>query len=238
MKPKQPYIPLYIGDWERDTNCLSVGGEFALLKLTFKLFNAEKKGQFIANYRTLSILFKSNLDETKAFFNELIENNILDIEEIEPNKFCIKSRRMIREGNISTIKSEAGLQGGRGNKSKRKAKAKQTESKSKAKVKQNPDIDNDIIVKQLNAASGKNFSPDTVKTIELISARKRDGFTLKDFETVIKFKCSEWLDDEKMCEYLRPETLFGNKFESYLNSVPKKQPTKPNTISQSEYAKP
>ncbi len=136
---KQPYIPLYIGDWEKDTNCLSPLAEFALLKLTFKLFNAEKRGVFIANYRLLSTLFKSDLATTTEIFNEIIFNNVLDIEVADGGLFIIKSRRMLREATISEIRANSGKSGGRGNK-------KQTKSKLKAKAKQIPDndIDNDI----------------------------------------------------------------------------------------------
>jgi len=46
-----------------------------------------------------------------------------------------------------------------------------------------------------------------------------DGFTLEDFKTVIDKKCADWLNDAKMCKFLRPETLFGPKFEGYLNEI-------------------
>ena len=136
---KVPYIPLYIGDWEQDTNCISPLAEFALLKLTFKLFKSEKKGVIVTNFNTLSILFKSDLPKTKEIFNELYENNILNFEFIEDDKIRIISRRMVREGNLSEIRSNSGKEGGRGN----KAKQKQTKSKTKAKVKQIPEYDND-----------------------------------------------------------------------------------------------
>ena len=47
------------------------------------------------------------------------------------------------------------------------------------------------------------------------------GLTLKleDFKLVIDIKAAEWLNDTEMNRYLRPDTLFGSKFEIYLNSV-------------------
>ena len=54
-----------------------------------------------------------------------------------------------------------------------------------------------------------------------IRARLKEGFTLDDFKTVIDKKCAEWYGTE-MQQYLRPETLFGTKFESYLNAPVKK----------------
>lgn len=49
-----------------------------------------------------------------------------------------------------------------------------------------------------------------------INARLNEGYTVDDFYEVIDKKYDEWQGTE-MEKYLRPETLFGNKFESYLN---------------------
>ena len=73
------------------------------------------------------------------------------------------------------------------------------------------------IVLYLNKKSGKNFRYSSKKTKDLIQARLNEGFTIDDFKTVIDKKCDEWLCDTVMNKYLRPETLFGTKFESYLN---------------------
>lgn len=235
---KVPYIPLYIGDWEQDTNCISPLAEFALLKLTFKLFKSEKRGVIVTNFNTLSILFKSNLDKTKEIFNELYENNILNFEFIEDDKIRIISRRMVREGNLSEIRSNCGKNGGRGN----KANVKQSKSKAKAKDKQIPEYDNDnnilLVVKYLNEKTLKNFSEKSAIAIKNISARLKDGFQVSDFNLVIDTKVKEWVDDQKMCKYLNPETLFGNKFEKYLNEVPKRnilaQQVKPMTDEEHE----
>jgi uncharacterized phage protein (TIGR02220 family) len=72
------------------------------------------------------------------------------------------------------------------------------------------------IVEYLNRKCNKNFKPTTKKTQSLINARIREGFTLDDFKRVIDIKCNQWLGTE-MEKYLRPETLFGTKFEGYLN---------------------
>ena len=55
-----------------------------------------------------------------------------------------------------------------------------------------------------------------------------EGYTLDDFIAVIDKKTDEWLDNEEFSKYLCPETLFGTKFEKYLNQkvVNKKQPVK------------
>ena len=81
------------------------------------------------------------------------------------------------------------------------------------------------IVNYLNDVAGKKFKHTTRKTQTLIKARLREGFTVDDFKRVIDNKTKEWKHDPKMNKYLRPETLFGTKFESYLNEVPVEQNT-------------
>ena len=75
-----------------------------------------------------------------------------------------------------------------------------------------------IIIEHLNKELSKNYKA-TTKNKSLINSRLSEGFTLEDFKYVIKLKSDEWGEDEKMSKYLRPETLFGNKFESYLNQI-------------------
>ena len=73
------------------------------------------------------------------------------------------------------------------------------------------------IVASLNEAAGTSYRPTSKKTRQLIHARWAEGFRLPDFEAVIGTMSAAWLHDPKMAAYLRPETLFGTKFESYLN---------------------
>jgi uncharacterized phage protein (TIGR02220 family) len=73
------------------------------------------------------------------------------------------------------------------------------------------------VVTYLNEKTGKNFKHTSQKTQSLINARLSEHFTEADFITVIDNKVAKWLNDAKMAEFLRPETLFGTKFESYLN---------------------
>ena len=72
------------------------------------------------------------------------------------------------------------------------------------------------IVDYLNSKTGKTFRYQTPKTQKHINARLSEGFTVDDFKTVIDKKTADWLKTD-MERYLRPETLFGTKFEGYLN---------------------
>lgn len=72
------------------------------------------------------------------------------------------------------------------------------------------------IIEYLNDKADRKYKHSTGKTKTLIKARWNEGFTLDDFKTVIDKKVSSWSSND-MSKYLRPETLFGTKFESYLN---------------------
>ena len=74
------------------------------------------------------------------------------------------------------------------------------------------------IISHLNEKAGTSYRHTSKATQKHIKARLAEGFKIDDFNTVIDKKCAEWLGDVKMEKYLRPETLFGTKFESYLNA--------------------
>jgi uncharacterized phage protein (TIGR02220 family) len=76
------------------------------------------------------------------------------------------------------------------------------------------------IVDYLNEKTGKNFKHKTAKTRKFIEARWNQDFRLDDFKKVIDVKTDEWLNTDSD-KYLRPETLFGTKFEGYLNQKTK-----------------
>jgi len=80
-------------------------------------------------------------------------------------------------------------------------------------------INNNIysrVIEHLNKRIGANYRASSFKTKRLIDARLRENYSLDDFKTVIDKKCVDWMNTD-MQKYLRPETLFGTKFESYLN---------------------
>jgi uncharacterized phage protein (TIGR02220 family) len=73
------------------------------------------------------------------------------------------------------------------------------------------------VISYLNQKTNSSYKTTSKKTKDLVRARVNEGYTLEDFKTVIDKKSQEWLNDNQMNRYLRPETLFGTKFESYLN---------------------
>ena len=88
------------------------------------------------------------------------------------------------------------------------------------------------ICERLNTLSGTAFKDKSKDTRKHIKARFEEGFTLEDFYTVIDKKVAEWRGTD-MEKYLRPSTLFGSKFESYLNQCDK--PSRETVKGQREY---
>lgn len=84
-----------------------------------------------------------------------------------------------------------------------------------------------IPIVYLNQVANKRYKF-VDKTKKFLLARFNEGYTLEDFKQVIDVKTEEWKDNPEFFKYLRPETLFGSKFDSYLNQKPKTAKSKPD----------
>lgn len=80
----------------------------------------------------------------------------------------------------------------------------------------NPDKEIKEIVEYLNKKTNSKFRYTDKYTKTLIKDKLNNGFTLADLKIVIDKKVKQW-DNTTWSNYLRPSTLFGNKFENYLN---------------------
>ena len=128
-----------------------------------------------------------------------------------------------QSNNYSTNKSEQ-LQGFKGDKQQQSNNNLTILSKKKEK-------NNNIYslgIDYLNRKANTNYKSSTKNTQSYINARVSEGFTVEDFKKVIDSKSKEWMNTD-FEKYLRPATLFGTKFENYLNEANKKVPTKVDT---------
>lgn len=114
--------------------------------------------------------------------------------------------------DANTERKRNGARGGRPSKG---SEVKLPEKKTDVPEKKKEVLLYKDIVDYLNAKAGKNFKVNE-RTKTFIHARINEGYVLRDFQTVIERKTAEWKGTE-MDQFLRPETLFGTKFESYLN---------------------
>lgn len=95
------------------------------------------------------------------------------------------------------------------------------------------------IIDYLNSKLGSNYRYKTESTNKLIRARLNEDFTVADFKQVIDTKYASWINKPEMVGYLRPSTLFGNKFEQYLNEKVKhsaqSEVSNQNQVSKEEF---
>ena len=102
-------------------------------------------------------------------------------------------------------------------------KQQQSNNTTKKKEKDNNNIYS-LVIDYLNRKASTNYRATTKNTQSFINARVREGYTVEDFKKVIDSKSKDWLNTD-FEKYLRPATLFGAKFENYLNEANKKEPT-------------
>lgn len=76
------------------------------------------------------------------------------------------------------------------------------------------------IIEHLNKVSGRSFPIDNLETFELIERWIKEGRSVRDFKIVNEVKSEEWSQIPKMAGYIRPRTLYGDKFLDYLNQNP------------------
>ena len=187
---------------------------YLLLNATHDSYDAEfkskritlKKGQLITGRKVISDKFNISESKVQRILKKLeIEQQI---EQQTSNK-----KRLITVLNWSDYQ---------------KSNNKTTTSEQQVNTNNNDNNENNkYIVDYLNEKASKNFKHTSAKTKEKISARFNEGFTVDDFKRVIDIKVGSWLKDKEMNKYLRPETLFGTKFESYLNEELKEIQTGP-----------
>jgi uncharacterized phage protein (TIGR02220 family) len=75
------------------------------------------------------------------------------------------------------------------------------------------------IITYLNKVAGKKFSPTDENNAKPIRKRLVEKYSFQDFKQVIDVKTPKWKGTD-MDDYLRPQTLFGGKFNAYLNELP------------------
>ena len=153
--------------------------------------------------------------------NEIQENYVKVAEKRMKNKVGYEKKPILKTAESSTKLSGTDIQLSEMQiqlSENIQTKVKETKVKER-KVNKREEVE--IILNDLNERLGlkKGFSANSEKTHGLILARLKEGFVLDDFIIVNEKKSDSWKTDPNMCKFLRPETLYGNKFEGYLNEI-------------------
>lgn len=182
------------------------------------LFNGElitvKRGQILTSVRKLSGRWKWSVNKVYRFLELLISDEMLQ-------KESDNSRTLLTIVNYSVFQDcEYTNEHSNGNSDDTPTN---TPSEHKQECKECKEDNNNIIVEQikeiveyLNLKCGTHYRHTTANTKKHIKARLKDGYSFEDFKDVIDKKYKEWKGTE-FERYLAPDTLFGTKFEKYLN---------------------
>jgi uncharacterized protein YdaU (DUF1376 family) len=136
---KQPYIPLYTGDYLQDTRTLPLAVRGAWVDLMIFMWRSRDRGVLIGTLQEFAQMMSCTFDEANFAIGLLQQKNICDFEVLQNGMTKLICRRMQREAKTAAARSEAGKAGAKA----RFVKAND-EAKPQAKPKQNTDIDNDI----------------------------------------------------------------------------------------------
>ena len=184
---------------------------------------AQKNGYCFASNTYLSR--KLNVDRTTIIraITKLKELGYIDtVLNYEENSFEVRSRKIIIKGSGTRTTTELHkCYGGSGtNATYNNINNNNINESYKNNIysRAEPDNASEIpykeIIEYLNKKADRDYRATSDKTRSLIKARVNEGFTLDDFKTVIDNKVFSWKGKADWDKYLRPQTLFGNKFES------------------------
>jgi uncharacterized protein YdaU (DUF1376 family) len=177
---KQPYIPLYMGDWIQDTDCLSIAAEGAWLRIVFKCW--KNNGMFSATMDVFARVCKVSTPEFASILLEWETNNICDIIKGDNGIITVLSRRIRRDKEISASKSENGSKGGSKTQANRKAN-------NQAKAEQKPEYDNEIenaTEDNLNKKESAQKVEDSLFSDEIFVEKLRSAHREKDLRQAFR----------------------------------------------------
>ena len=230
LKNKDPAVLFYTSDFltgATDLTMLERGQYITLLCLQ------HQKGRLSQKIIDLSVpkvsedvMKRFKKDRRGLYYNDRLEKEKKRREEYKENR--LQNLRKKNAQNLQEEQLDNIFLSNKGNSSSHMVSHMEAHSENENKnnildnsnllVNSKDYIDNciNIIVEFLNSTCKTRYRTTTKKTIELIVDKLNAGFTVEDFKAVIKNKADDWLNTE-YSRYLRPSTLFGDKFEEYLN---------------------
>lgn len=135
---KQPYIPLYTGDYLKDTRILPLEVRGAWVDIMIFMWESKEKGTIIGTMDEFALMLGCSLKKANTIIGLLQEKGICDFEVLKNGHIKLISRRIVRDVELSQKRKDAGSKGGNPN------LVKQTSTKTKINGYPVSDIDNDI----------------------------------------------------------------------------------------------
>ena len=179
-------------------------------KITIKLSECDENED--ENHETVENTDVSLCSQFETVQNETVQNETVQNETVQNYHYNRINSNVINSYGINSFESNSS----KINDIKEKNIKKENEPEEVETISSGEDDIYKSIVDYLNLKTGSKYRPNSKKTKSFIKARLNEGYVLDNFKTVIDNKCESWIGT-KYEQYLRPETLFGNKFEGYLN---------------------
>lgn len=175
------------------------------------------RGSFVTSYANLALKFKCGVQKIRTALDKLKLTHEITIK--TTTNYSIISIVNYDRYNDDNIQNNNQITNEQQTDNKRLTTTKELKN-LKNKRNNNTAASDDAlrVVALMNDILGRSFkaSPATLKHI---NARLNEKYGLNDFEAVLRHKHGEWSKNADMAKFLRPETLFGNKFEGYLQAA-------------------
>lgn len=242
---KAPAFQFYPNDWTRDLEEHPLEIEGAWIRICCKLWWSETRGKLTRTVEQWAKILRVEEDKAVEILEYIQKQKIGNIPEtfdpigVTGNELVtVVSRRMVkdekersstklrvqryreRQASNAPVTDDVTVLLQRSSSSSSSSCTK-VHNKEGTKVPLSSSEDNHIpyreIIQHLNEKTNLHYRPTTKQTKTLIRARWNEGFRLADFLIVIDKMSAAWGSDSRMMPYLRPVTLFGTKFEGYLN---------------------
>ena len=178
-----------------------------------------KRGQMFTSYRSLSERWGWGIGRVKRFLKMLEQDEMITTKSSKNGTLLT----LVNYSNFQNVRNDNGTI----TEHKRNDNGTITERNNNINNDNNENNDNKTrygaeiseIISYLNEKTGRKYTGRSKSTVKSITARLKEGFTVEEFKQVIDNKVAAWARDAKMCQFLRPETLFDGRFETYLNDT-------------------
>jgi uncharacterized phage protein (TIGR02220 family) len=229
---KRPSFQFYPGDWLRDTSlrCCSPLARSLWIDMICYMHQGTPYGHLKVNDK---VILPVNLAGMVGMQQEVVLDLLAELRDAgvfsETPEGVIYSRRMVKDESLRQIRAAGGIKGGNPA-LKDNHKVNLAPNHGDKQMVEDED-EKEVLLKKvygeiisdLNEVCGTEYKSTSEKTRALIRARLNDGFVLDDFKHVHRVKWREWGKDAEMAPYLRPQTLYGTKFEAYRNQKMQEQ---------------
>ena len=241
---KSPAFQFYVRDWicSRKVACMTGDQVKAYLYLLCEAWLQEPRATLPNDDRELaemarvdselweqmkeSILRCFKVGACKEHFGRLYSERQLEVS----RKYDANQRLGNKNANKTRTKREVNAKKRISSSSSSSSSAKEKKEKESAAKAAQPSTNQfsdqiEMIIAYLNESTGMSYRHDTKSTQMVIAEHLKKGTLIEDFKIVIDSKVKEWSCDDAMSGYLRPITLFGDKFEGYLQVARREEAT-------------